>query len=959
MPLNFKMHRFVLALAFLVVLFFSLDLVLEGNAEDPAENEELKHFVSKELGLSFDYSPQSNIWQGYLFISDPKDPDKILEELSSFLKDDCANLKSAGSGLSCEDFQITDSGVLNESGIEKYYVVSNWELQERSYSAQTIYSWVIGVRSGNVLVLIGASSFNDNSNSMFGVANSMHSIYSNDTFLRKDIPLNIIFAGGNLTDSQLSEIKSNLTTYSEPLDVKGKAQGIRYDYQYNLVRLSEGQNELIRSYLMENSQPSKLFQKVQEKSSNDLWINQNQAQSPSGKEGISFVDYDYKEIDAEEFEKFLYEQIIKDDKIFSNAQNIIFLNYDLDEIEFLKNFNLKKQDHSTDKKVQAKGMMSYGGNFNFYFLDLYSIPWKDYDFERRSFGFSENFRTLYSCKECIVENVSFYLDDFLHHIINPYSVYRLENPSSYLVDILVFVAPGSSELSGPRLEQLVEVEKIRSELQSLNPYVDWEVSISKAKRDSRVISNDFRAELSRLITAPISNGGDEYVSLVPTSSIQPWLVEWAQLQSLELNLEKNDKVIPVLLVMYDSETRIYLENGAVGLAAPDSSGNYACCVFGIVREDDFWKHDLGATDLVLHELGHVMSLSHPFDSQKQSEEFSKNNFWNWNVSPMTYAAPFEAFGCGYFSKNFADEPCGIVGTLFTPFEKQLFSDRLITSMLKQTKENLSYYKQVLGSNADSTKINKIESLVNSAISDFNSGADYDSALQKTSEVKAESDKLSQGAFYVQYELPIKEDEILIHHDISRFFKFYLVLSQDAIYPDSPMILKFFGEGSDEIELELITSDYNDMTFFVSPSQDGKFDFSFPLDMSYAEGKYVLRVESTVYRKEIPFIVQKSQTPAPKYSLTIQKFEIPTWIKNNAEWWATGTIGDNEFTSGIQFLIKEDIIKIPDTFQSAEGDSHEIPSWVKNNADWWAQGLISDNEFLNGIQYMVKNGIIKV
>ncbi len=37
--------------------------------------------------------------------------------------------------------------------------------------------------------------------------------------------------------------------------------------------------------------------------------------------------------------------------------------------------------------------------------------------------------------------------------------------------------------------------------------------------------------------------------------------------------------------------------------------------------------------------------------------------------------------------------------------------------------------------------------------------------------------------------------------------------------------------------------------------------------------------------------------------------IPEWIKNNAGWWADGAIGDSDFVLGIQFLIKEGIMKI--------------------------------------------------
>jgi len=41
-------------------------------------------------------------------------------------------------------------------------------------------------------------------------------------------------------------------------------------------------------------------------------------------------------------------------------------------------------------------------------------------------------------------------------------------------------------------------------------------------------------------------------------------------------------------------------------------------------------------------------------------------------------------------------------------------------------------------------------------------------------------------------------------------------------------------------------------------------------------------------------------------------KIPEWVKKNAEWWAQGAIGDSDFVSGIQFLIKEGIMNIPTT-----------------------------------------------
>ena len=73
----------------------------------------------------------------------------------------------------------------------------------------------------------------------------------------------------------------------------------------------------------------------------------------------------------------------------------------------------------------------------------------------------------------------------------------------------------------------------------------------------------------------------------------------------------------------------------------------------------------------------------------------------------------------------------------------------------------------------------------------------------------------------------------------------------------------------------------------------------------------------------------------------------------------GAISDSDFTSGIQFMIKENIISIPDLPEQTTETAKGVPDWVRNNAGWWADGLISDDEFVNGIKYLVERGIIGV
>ena len=88
--------------------------------------------------------------------------------------------------------------------------------------------------------------------------------------------------------------------------------------------------------------------------------------------------------------------------------------------------------------------------------------------------------------------------------------------------------------------------------------------------------------------------------------------------------------------------------------------------------------------------------------------------------------------------------------------------------------------------------------------------------------------------------------------------------------------------------------------------------------------------------------------------------IPVWIKNNAEWWADDTIDDGTFTTSIEFLINENIIQVSTgVMDFDEMDSESIPVWIKNNAKWWAEGIISEDDFVSGIEYLVNQGIISV
>ncbi len=89
-----------------------------------------------------------------------------------------------------------------------------------------------------------------------------------------------------------------------------------------------------------------------------------------------------------------------------------------------------------------------------------------------------------------------------------------------------------------------------------------------------------------------------------------------------------------------------------------------------------------------------------------------------------------------------------------------------------------------------------------------------------------------------------------------------------------------------------------------------------------------------------------------------EISLPDWIRNNALWWSEEQIDDNTFIQGIEYMIKNKIISIPQTQQEIS-TSEEIPSWIRNNAEWWAAGQIDDETFVQGLEFMIKTGILHV
>ena len=89
---------------------------------------------------------------------------------------------------------------------------------------------------------------------------------------------------------------------------------------------------------------------------------------------------------------------------------------------------------------------------------------------------------------------------------------------------------------------------------------------------------------------------------------------------------------------------------------------------------------------------------------------------------------------------------------------------------------------------------------------------------------------------------------------------------------------------------------------------GAFSYTVELNKKFSDGKYIVKSQygnskSTVDTSS--FMIATGNEP----SLTSNTSEIPVWIKNNAGWWADGSIDGSSLVQGIQFLVQEGFMRI--------------------------------------------------
>ena len=176
------------------------------------------------------------------------------------------------------------------------------------------------------------------------------------------------------------------------------------------------------------------------------------------------------------------------------------------------------------------------------------------------------------------------------------------------------------------------------------------------------------------------------------------------------------------------------------------------------------------------------------------------------------------------------------------------------------------------------------------------------------------------------------------------------------------MLTINGKGAESysISITILSPSGEKVTEFSAfKTSAGKFSTIWIIPSGVEKGTYTIKASDSTQIAQTTFILGNVEVK-PHTEQSKSKATIPDWIRNNAKWWSDGLIGDSDFVNGIQFMIKEKIINIPNLpEQASETAEEKVPDWIRNNAGWWANGLISEDDFVNGLKYLVEQGIIRV
>jgi len=430
---------------------------------------------------------------------------------------------------------------------------------------------------------------------------------------------------------------------------------------------------------------------------------------------------------------------------------------------------------------------------------------------------------------------------------------------------LVIVTDPSSSANIVLIDHYINEEKFISELERIIPDSTWELKLTLERITSRDLPTSVKDVLNSAKKVPLfSEDFGPVISVLDSEDVTKQLVTWATTRESSgfddfRDVKESRWVIPVLVMIGEGSNQWYIDNyGVVGLAAahPDDT-TQPCCALGLWNDYSVWTDKVGLTDLVIHEVGHIIGLMHPFQGYNTEYELYSNDYFNWYGSPMGYHLPPN--GCGIWYSFYVDKPCGNADAHFTYFEKDAISKGRATYLIKSAENNI--YRTILELEKSGTDPVNISEDVKSDLQNIEAKIKQAKSAFKVNNLYSEN-----GAIAIAYAAAVESQDFAEKKGVT--YKTVIDSEVEIVIPS--WIKQQVG------------------WWVTSETQDSDFINSM---------QYLIKERIIV----LPYI--------PESSTTSEDVEIPPWIKNTAGWWAQGEVSDQEFLSAMQYLIKEGVLQV--------------------------------------------------
>ena len=698
------------------------------------------------------------------------------------------------------------------------------------------------------------------------------------------LDVNLILVGDTWSPELEKMIERNLNTKYSPFIYSEKNRaGITYHYDFNFVNISESDSNSLFDYIKSESKgwggtfygesdfdnPWGFGPWIQANHTN--WIKHDR------------YNVDYKIMDAEKMEEYIQNNIISVNNKFTKptSVNLVFISGDMDDIDFLHTYDLYKKDLATKKYHDAIGMMGFGGKYNFYFFDLYAVPWDgnqgwfdldltdNYGYDKAWENDMINLHDIHTT-ERHARLISDYVNNSTAMIITPSYLYGPVYKSNYIIDVVLIADSGSTADIPALTDRFFNENKIKEQLEDLAPFSEWEINFSVYDIKDKELSKPVKDAIKSKKIIPIIPEYPEYgnIGVIDADKLKKALTGWAITQTSSQfkdfkDVKESSWTIPVVIAVANSEDQLFVDRyGVVGIAPEHPNDpRQPCCSIGLTTDYDVWEKQSSVTDLVLHEIGHTLSFMHPFMGFDDGGEFKTYEYfekWYWGV--MAYNQP--AQGCGFWYRFLVDTDdqgwCGIADTFFTQFDKDNYSRGVAVYLIKTAQTNL--YNSMIVLERDGKDLNKLPEETKNTISKIELLLDQADSKLKGNDLISEN-----GAIQTALEAAIISSELAEEQGVS-----YDVEKTSPVKLDIPPWIK------------------NNAGWWANDA-----------------------ITQNEFLETIGFLIKQKILVIPDIptSQTTSSLPVPEWVKNNAGWWADGLIGDEDFVQGIQFLIKEGLIKI--------------------------------------------------